>query len=111
MREHKYRAWGSIPNKMSYNQHFILSNMADMVGHPELFEGYQVMQYTGLKDKNGTEIYEGDIVDINEPPAEVNRVEFYAGTYWLSPHGLVLADWNESGEVIGNIYENPELLK
>lgn len=69
-----------------------------------------IMQYTGLKEKNGKEIYEGDIFRITRYPPENNKVEFYEGCYHLEPHGLDLFEWYEQGEVIGNIYENPELL-
>ena len=73
------------------------------------------MQFTGLYDKNGKEIYEGDVFRI--PPdkhhhyEELNVVEYSDGVYSLSDHGLYLNDWNSRGEVIGNIYENPELLE
>ena len=68
-------------------------------------------QYTGLKDSKACEIYEGDIFKITEEPPEINKVAFENGTYWLVPHGLELFNFSTSGEVIGNIYENPELLK
>ena len=73
------------------------------------------LQYTGLKDKNGKEIYEGDIFSI--PPdkhhycEERNVVKWGIDGCLLEEHGLHLADYNERGEVIGNIHENPELLK
>ena len=71
------------------------------------------MQYTGLKDKNDKEVYEGDIVKCfvsvqrKEPEEFVGSVKFVDGSfmcrYYLGQH------YKES-EVIGNIYENPELL-
>jgi len=79
-----------------------------------------LMQYTGLKDKNGKEIYEGDIVlrpkgnilkgeQWNEVIRAVEYNNYHGGFCW--------ADWRldkeiaSKGKVIGNIYENPELLK
>ena len=75
-----------------------------------------IMQYTGIKDKNGNEIYEGDIVQYPE---------YYFYDH-LMPAGIEVIEWDGNGfnellwfgygnypawiEVIGNIYENPELI-
>lgn len=73
-------------------------------------------QYTGLKDKNGVEIYEGDIVKIQ---GYIYEVIFERGCFMLYgiPHNdingekLIIVRFIDSMEVIGNIYENPELLE
>ena len=77
-------------------------------------EKIAVMQYTGLKDKNGKEIYEGDILNLEENLADSwirnHIVKFEGGCFY--PFGT--GDWEESSssyEIIGNIYETPELLE
>lgn len=71
----------------------------------------ELMQYTGLKDKNGTEIYEGDIVQTGWQGNEKGVVVFESSTYCVdSGNGYMYFNHPESYEVIGNIYENPELL-
>ncbi|MYL44615.1 hypothetical protein GLV94_03070 [Virgibacillus halodenitrificans] len=64
-------------------------------------------EYTGLKDKKGKEIYEGDIVDVDNTWR--NKVEFYKGCFMVDED--VLGAIHSFSEVIGNIYVNPELLE
>lgn len=74
-------------------------------------EQYELMQFTGLHDKNGREIYEGDIVEVkfNDGGGYDNPVEvsFENGSFWV---GMGYLNDVKIIEVIGNIYENPELL-
>lgn len=85
-----------------------------------------LMQYTGLKDKNGKEICEGDIVRVNDDRDgdRTYEVIFEKGCYWgnciytprpsTTPQKTLLCDldyWEfQSKEIIGYIYENPELI-
>jgi len=116
-REIKFRAWDG--KKMNYQP--IVSDGTDggetsrvMLNEAiECFD-YILMQFTGLHDKNGKEIYEGDIViptKLKDVPNEVKyiqhgfyRVKIHKNTDYVNPLG------NCEVEVIGNIYENKELL-
>lgn len=68
---------------------------------------YIPMQFTGLKDKNGKEIYEGDIVKTVKE--DWVKVYYDRGNYWVWRYQLAYL-WETGVEVIGNIYENPELI-
>lgn len=77
----------------------------------------ELMQTTGLKDKNGKEIFEGDIVkmskDVYSEPTYYEVVRHYGGAYRLKSkqHGCELWLRHTNCEVVGNIYENRELLE
>ena len=106
MRELKFRVWQKATHQY---RHFVLQKGVSVNIGADL----EIEQYTGLKDKNGKEIYEGDIVDYNDDGECIGYVVYNAPSYeimektgftcWLkgSPHQ----------KVIGNIHENPELLE
>lgn len=76
----------------------------------------EVMQFTGLKDKNGKDIFEGDIVECDGYKMTVQWNEKFAcfclmHEKWMYPHFFGEAADNDECEVISNIYETPELLK
>jgi uncharacterized phage protein (TIGR01671 family) len=123
MREIKFRAWQTVTKTMFLN---IEKGTGEPHGNPPFADYLEnqnmvVMQYTGLKDKNGKEICEGDIVlgfdsGYYRQPQKM-KIEYrtypYAGWYMvpadnLRPH--LMDDSQQETEVIGNIYENPELL-
>ncbi|MBK4870022.1 hypothetical protein CU004_1891 [Enterococcus faecium] len=76
------------------------------------------MQSTGMKDKNGVDVYQGDIIRCTRGcPHEVIWLEKYGGTFFGGMPAWYLSglsngySWTGREEVIGNIYENPKLLK
>ena len=81
------------------------------------FDEIVLMQSTGLKDKNGKEIFEGDIVkmakDVYSEPTYYEVVRHRGGAYRLESkkHGCELWLRHTDCEVVGNIYENPEFLE
>ncbi|APD24441.1 YopX family protein [Streptococcus pneumoniae] len=82
------------------------------------FDEIELMQSTGLKDKNGKEVFVGDIIKCTRGCLhEVYLEKEYGGTYIGGMPAVYLKGllsgyaWTEDEEIIGNIYENPELLE
>ena len=100
MRIIKFRSWNKRENKMNIPDNFA----NDIDG-----DKYQIMQYTGLKDKKGKEIYEGDILASGESQFVVK----YRNNFGAYMCGLNFLAHMVKGnfKVIGNIMENKELLK
>ena len=83
-----------------------------------VFDEIELMQLTGLKDKNGKEVFIGDIIKCTRGcPHEVYLEKEYGGTYIGGMPAIYLKGlsegyaWTEDEEIIGNIYENRELLE
>lgn len=112
MREIKFRAYIKKSRKMvDVNvlrlQGWMIGNDGDSYNENE----YILMQYTGLKDKNGKEIYEGDIVRWDDGTSDNIKWMDEFGC-WGTEVTNFLCNCNfEQFAVIGNIYENPELLE
>jgi uncharacterized phage protein (TIGR01671 family) len=124
MREIKFRAWNGK------------DKMVDIGGAVDHYKSWDVMQFTGRKDKNEKEIYEGDIVKIH-CDYEDKEIDYYYGVvkfgeysdegesswgygWYFEDYYLISSERNLSGnttiltesefEIIGNVYENSEIL-
>ena len=128
----KFRAWDKLAKRFitpeTQNQnHYVLSldgkfqNFQDGSGGEE----YVVQQFTGLFDKNGKEIFEGDILSWYHGVTDTGEVKFsgaennfgsypdicFYGVHIERLFGLCIFQMDDEYEVIGNIFENPELIK
>ena len=128
----KFRAWDVLAEKMideiqmiSFVRKEIIGKFSDgSTSVPLKFEDERngedviLMQSTGLRDKNGKEVFVGDIIKCTRGCLhEVYIEKEYGGTYVGGMPAVYLKDlregyaWTEHEEIIGNIYENPELLE
>jgi uncharacterized phage protein (TIGR01671 family) len=130
-REIKFRAW-DVDKKLFVNleekhkeKYFVdLSNGQLEIGYflnDGDYQGLEIQQYTGLKDKNGKEIYEGDIIKGTDRWTYSDSSFVFYKVEWESPvnnpndypniiHGYCLED-SKQMEIVGNVYENPKLLQ
>jgi uncharacterized phage protein (TIGR01671 family) len=114
-----YRPYGFAENEKEYAAIILFDKYSDSSYNAYLEEEVipeSVGQYTGLKDKNGTKIFEGDFVQLEN---SVRVFEFYKNCFWLIhptkgfkfPINMITDDHLKSIEVIGNIHQNSELLE
>jgi uncharacterized phage protein (TIGR01671 family) len=145
MREIKFRVWIKEESKMIYlddkNNDVEINFLSNLTSNHETYwevntkvsdhlhahmtqyfdsrnDENVLMQYTGLKDRNGKEIYEGDILNMTYhgsvsivKPEIKGVVIFERCSFIIEENGISLGKIGRSLEVIGNIYMNPELLE
>lgn len=121
-REIKFRVWHKEDKKYIYDPielELIMLSLDITVNNPsigfasEYFEFFDFQQFTGLTDKKGREIYDGDIVKSVHWNPEIMQVCFDRGAFYLAGadrHELADIKYVSEFEVIGNIYENPDLI-
>ncbi|MDH5085859.1 YopX family protein [Clostridium perfringens] len=138
-RELKFRVWDKTSDSMLYQDDFerveldTKNKMVTLIAEEESDKSHyvldyedgieaEILQYTGLKDKNGKEIYEGDILSIKiysgdkvivEGKTVVEFKDGCFGVIWGHDKAFLSLNsfFKAKFEVIGNIYENPELLR
>ena len=114
----KFRAWDAYNKKIIDLDDLESISMRRTAGRDDDFANFELMQFTGLKDKNGKEIYEGDILG---GTPNMHKMEVIMGKYGWNVKFIDLGHKyteplrndlfeNFDVEVIGNIYENKELL-
>jgi len=109
MRDIRFRAWLKNAEVMEYQKNnYSLFMWAKSENQP-----MEIMQYTGLDDKNGKEIYEGDIYHQGDPNIKYvvifNDCQF-VGSQIGNKSLAGLTYFKDGIEIIGNIHENPDLL-
>ena len=120
MREIKFRAWEEDVEFMNYS---VCITTTENKSYYEVSEGFglievnpeHVMQFTGLKDENSAEIYEGDVIEWLDPFGVTVRSQVIydetTASYKTYKGELSHISIRPNLKVVGNIYENPELLE
>jgi hypothetical protein len=122
MREIKFRAWDTFKQIWSNYKindgtvYFMDKNTGVWYGsYNKRYKDFNLIQYTGLKDEYGDEIYEGDIVTLHNSKYKVifnsKEARFVLKDPFFEMDIPFTNNNNERMEIVGNIYENPELIK
>jgi uncharacterized phage protein (TIGR01671 family) len=141
MREIKFRAWDKNRKKIFpvraiiFGRGKVQMQISETDVWPEGtwvvedLKNVELVEYTGMKDANGVEIHEGYVVEqsftelgateglFNNPPDDmtsfIGEIKMYEGRWWIDSGSWAIPLFSElnQNEVVGNIYENPELLE
>ncbi|MBG1058271.1 hypothetical protein F6R29_14830 [Staphylococcus aureus] len=120
----KFRAWDKLGKEMHKVSVIDFSSKGARIirlagvqsngkgDHKRWHSSVELMQSTGFKDVNGVEIYEGDIVQ-NSYSGEVSFIEFQEGAFYITCSNVteLISENDDIIEIIGNIFENEELLE
>lgn len=125
MREIKFRAWDKVNTAFMPSEGYAICD-GDVMGlrygnemEDVLTDQIELMQYTGLKDMNGVDIYENDIVKSNYKYAQpkISQIimedgnSYIAGEDLATGNEMLVSDHIDEIEVIGNVHTNLELLE
>jgi uncharacterized phage protein (TIGR01671 family) len=129
MREFKFRAWDNHEGRMLEPSEWAIKPSGEIYSASgdclldRIYGDYTIMQYIGLKDGNGNDVYEGDILECYE--MRDSNIDYWGCTWHddRTPRPTFVVYWNEDyvsfehpydieyWHIIGNIYEHPELIK
>lgn len=109
MKEIKIKAWHKLLKEFVKPHKFLVLNADGQLCNDDV----EILQFTGLKDKNGVEIYEGDLLKMDDL---IIPVIFHDGSFQIKTNDYqgsshLMQDRARRFEVIGNMNQNPELLK